>query len=455
MDWKTLPGYDEKYSRHTVKERKAFGGKEITVLYGAVDAEGKPVMPAADAQDGHGEWYGIETEQGTRMFKWVHPASEGGAVEYGTDHKDNALQDMEADLARKKELCDKAREIAEGSETDKSAKIQAVVDEYKAIENWNTPKDAEYEDYLNRIVSGYEAASKAYAESAEKKTALVQEAESLKDSQEWKSTQAKFNDLMDAWKEAGNAGDQDDALWEKFKAARDAFNSNRRDYFSHLDEMRAENKAKKEDLIARAKEAVETVTNYKQTTEVMNGLMDEWKAVKSAGHEVDEELWKQFSGYRQEFFAKRKEFFAKRDAERKAVIEKKRALIEEAKEIGEKKDYSKETTERMKQLDVEWRAAGFSGKDTNDKLWEEFKAAKDVFWNGKHEDSQARFKNLIEKKEDQIVKQREEIERLEEEVFQTDDFDEQRRLQNKADSKKEFVADLKQDIEDLKKKVED
>ena len=197
------------------------------------------------------------------------------------------------------------------------------------------------------------------------------------------------------------------------------------------------------------------MTNFKNTTEVMNGLMDEWKKVKSAGHEVDEELWKQFSGARQEFFAKRKEFFAKRDAERKAVIDKKRALIEEAKEIGEKKDYSKEATDRMKQLDVEWREAGYSGKDTNDKLWAEFKAAKDVFWNGKHEDSQERFKEIIAKKQDLIDRKKEEINQMEEDVYAVDDFDEQRRLQRRADSDKQFVEKLKQDIEDLKKKIDD
>lgn len=455
MDWNTLPGYDEKYSRHTVKEHKSFGGKVVTVLYGAVDDSGKPVMPSADAQDGHGEWYGIETDKGTRMFMWKHPASEGGAVEYGTDHKENALADMEADLARKKELCDQAKAIADGTDTDKDQKIQAVVDEYKKVENWDTPKDAEYEDYLNRIVEGYQRAAKAYAESAERKAALVTEAESLKDSQEWKATQTKLNELMDEWKDAGSAGAQDDALWDKFKAARDAFYANRRNYFDHLDEVRAENKTKKEELIAKAKDAVANVTNFKNTTEVMNQLMDQWKAVKSAGHEVDEELWKQFSACRQEFFAKRKEFFAKRDAERKAVIEKKRALIDEAKEISAKQDYSKETTERMKQLDVEWREAGYSGKDTNDKLWDEFKAAKDVFWNGKHESSQERFKELIAKKEDLIEKKKDEINQMEEDYYAENDFEEQRRIQRRVDSDKDFVEKLKQDVEDLKKKLED
>ena len=43
MDWRTLPGFDEKYSRITIKEHKTFGGKTIEVLYGAQDENGNPV----------------------------------------------------------------------------------------------------------------------------------------------------------------------------------------------------------------------------------------------------------------------------------------------------------------------------------------------------------------------------------------------------------------------------
>ena len=44
---------------------------------------------------------------------------------------------------------------------------------------------------------------------------------------------------------------------------------------------------------------------------------------------------------------------------------------------------------------------------------------------------------------------------MEEDVYAVDDFDEQRRLQRRADSDKQFVEKLKQDIEDLKKKIDD
>ena len=116
--------------------------------------------------------------------------------------------------------------------------------------------------------------------------------------------------------------------------------------------------------------------------------------------------------------------------------------------------YSKETTERMKQLDVEWKTIGYSGKNDNDRLWDEFKAAKDVFWNAKHENSQERFKALIDQKDERIKSMREQVENLEERVYQTENFDEIRGLQRRAEEKKQIIEDMKKDIEDLKNKLD-
>jgi hypothetical protein len=56
------------------------------------------------------------------------------------------------------------------------------------------------------------------------KLALVEQAEALADSTQWAATAAKFRDLMTEWKNAGRAGREiDDELWERFRAAQDAF----------------------------------------------------------------------------------------------------------------------------------------------------------------------------------------------------------------------------------------
>ncbi len=455
MDWKTLPGYDEKYASVSIKTHKTFGGKVISVLYGAKDENGNAVMPSASKDDGHGEWFGIETEKGYRMFSLKHPASEGGAVEYGTDHEDHALEDMEADLGRKQELCKQASAVAKSGAADAAEKIAALKEEFAKVTNWETEKDAEYDEWFERATGSVEAAAQENAKNAEEKSKLVKLAEELMDSQDWKNTQQKFNDLFNQWKEVGRAGEQDDALWDAFRGARDKFNTARKEYFANLDASRAENKVKKEELIAKAKSAVENVKSYKDAGTLMNDLMESWKGVKSAGHDVDEDLWKQFNEIRQSFFAARKAFFEERDAQRTQSIDAKKALIVKAKELAEKVDYSQETTEAMKQLDVEWKKLGYSGREDNDKLWDEFKAAKDVFWNAKHEDSQKRLTSLIDRKEEQIKNLRAQANSLEEQVYETDDFDEQRSLQRQAADKKATIEDIKKDIESLKGKLDD
>ncbi|MGQ0842670.1 MAG: DUF349 domain-containing protein [Sporichthyaceae bacterium] len=56
------------------------------------------------------------------------------------------------------------------------------------------------------------------------KQSLVEQAEALADSTQWAATAARFRDLMTEWKGAGRAGKEiDDELWERFRAAQDAF----------------------------------------------------------------------------------------------------------------------------------------------------------------------------------------------------------------------------------------
>lgn len=57
----------------------------------------------------------------------------------------------------------------------------------------------------------------------------------------------------------------------------------------------------------------------------------------------------------------------------------KEALIERAKELSDSSEWRK-TTEAQRALMEEWRAAGYAGKEHNDQLWDEFRAARDVFF---------------------------------------------------------------------------
>lgn len=108
------------------------------------------------------------------------------------------------------------------------------------------------------------------------KTKLVAEAEALAGSKDWGPTAGAFKRLMQQWRQAGRASrSDDDALWERFKAAQDSF-------FEAKDEVSAAENAEfeknlvvKEELLTEA-EALLPVTDLEQTKRSLRSIQDRW-----------------------------------------------------------------------------------------------------------------------------------------------------------------------------------
>ena len=142
------------------------------------------------------------------------------------------------------------------------------------------------------------------------KQRLVAEAEELASSTAWKSTGEVMERLMDDWKKAGSAGGaEDDALWERFRAARKDFFERRSENFAERKKQWAKDRKLKEELIARA-EALSDSTDWDATSDEMQQLFEQWKSIGSAGRKVDDELWNRFRAARDPFFERRKAHFA-------------------------------------------------------------------------------------------------------------------------------------------------
>lgn len=453
MDWRTLPGFDEKYSRITIKEHKTFGGKTVEVLYGAQDENGNPVAPREVGVDGCGRWFGIESNGEYTMFSWQHPACDGGALEFGTDLKENALQSLEDDIRTKYDLVREAEEASKNANEETQAVIDSVRRRLDAMKDWKTNKEEEYKERLGRALSRFENSMNHILFNKEQKEKIVEEAKDLAESTNWKSAQQAFRELREDWKELGYAGNTNDELWDQFKSFEKQFNENRKNYFDHLDEIHAAAGETKEKLIAEAKEVAANVKNWKAAGDKMNELMEQWKAAGRAGRETDDSLWEQFSEIRRNFFAERKDFFNQRNAEIKEAVAKKNELIEKAKAYAAEGNFSREITEKMKELDVAWKAIGFAGKENNDRLWEEFKAAKNEFWDAKREDNTRRFQEIIDRKTETIKNLRNEIEELQIKEYETENFDTIRSYQRRAEEKKEMIDNLQKDIEDLQSRL--
>lgn len=201
------------------------------------------------------------------------------------------------------------------------------------------------------------------------------------------------------------------------------------------------------------------VQNWKQTGEKFSLLMDRWKLAGSAGREDDDALWAQFNELRGSYYAGRKKFVKGQEAQWNAAAEKKRALIEEAKAVSDQHDTSQENTERMKALVTEWKQAGFAGREQDDALWNEFCAAKDVFWNEKHAQYDAkhsewlsRRQDIVDRKKDRIANLQEQNRKLHERVEESSNIGQITKLNGYIDENNAEIKKIQEEIRDIEKK---
>jgi len=148
------------------------------------------------------------------------------------------------------------------------------------------------------------------AEARTTKEALVAEAEALATSTDWTPTARAFKQLMDRWRTAGRASRaEDDALWERFRTAQDAFFAAKDQVAAAEDEEFRGNLVVKEELLTEA-EALLPVTDVEAAKVALRGIQDRWESagkvpraelervekrmrrVETAVREADEQRWK-------------------------------------------------------------------------------------------------------------------------------------------------------------------
>jgi hypothetical protein len=104
-------------------------------------------------------------------------------------------------------------------------------------------------------------------------------------------------------------------------------------------------------------------------------LLERWRAVGSAGREIDDALWARFSTARDGFFERRNAHHAERSRLAAEAATKKKALIAECEGLLELGDPRK-IGDGLDRLMAEWKAAGRAGSE-DQALWQQFRGARD------------------------------------------------------------------------------
>ncbi|MDO5048385.1 MAG: DUF349 domain-containing protein [Actinomycetaceae bacterium] len=133
-------------------------------------------------------------------------------------------------------------------------------------------------------------------------------------------------------------------------------------------------------------------TQWKNSGQRLRDLLEEWKELQRRGPRLDradeDALWKRFSSARTQFDRHRRQFFSALDARQSEAKRIKEGLIEEALAMQNSTDWGR-TSAAYRELMDRWKQAGRASRKEDDALWKRFRAAQQVFFDARRENSEA------------------------------------------------------------------
>ena len=222
-------------------------------------------------------------------------------------HFEGLREKEEENLRRKTELCEKVETIAKeenksASDWEKRTKeIIEIQTEWKTIgfapQKMNVKIFERFraacDDFFSRKAEFFKQMKERMAENAKKKKALVEKAQALADSTEWKSTSDKLIALQKEWKTIGTApkkvGDQ---LWNDFLSACNRFFEARNAANAGVRNEEHANLSKKREIIEKLKAVAEEKAEDLQ--EKVQQLVEEYSTIGHVPFKDKDKLYKEY-----------------------------------------------------------------------------------------------------------------------------------------------------------------
>lgn len=207
----------------------------------------------------------------------------------------------------------------------------------------------------------------ARREAVEAREAIVSEAERLAAQPEasirWRESGEAFERLFSEWQAIQRSGSssskslsksQSAAMWKRFRAARQSFDSARRSHFAQVEANNKQVKQRKERIIAAAEalapSGVDAIPEYRS-------LLDAWKEAGRASRKLDDQLWARFKAAGDVLYQAKATEVAQSNEEFSANLAAKDALLGEFEGLLEEPDHARARA-RLTELQLRWDEIG-------------------------------------------------------------------------------------------------
>lgn len=270
---------------------------------------------------------------------------------------------------------------------DKLIRMEKHLHHASAAGNY-TPLFEDIERKLAHIRSLYEANYKHKLE-------IVEQAEALAGSEDWKAASESWQRLTEGWKNGpALEKEADNQLWERFDRARHTFRERRQAFFKEKDKDQMRNLDLKLEICEEA-ERLAASSDWKKTTDAFKALFEQWKVIGAVtSKEKNELLWQRFQAARQAFFEQKERHYQQIKVEQEQHYEAKLRLVERAEELSTQTDW-KAVSEAMAEIMEAWKKIGKVPYEKSNAIWERLQAARDRFFGARREQAEG-YKNRLE-----------------------------------------------------------
>ena len=196
--------------------------------------------------------------------------------------------------------------------------------------------------------------------------------------QSWNDKTQEVLALQKKWRDIGFApAKQNQKIFERFRAACDAFFSRKGEFFKQAKTDMTANLEKKTALCEQA-EALKDSTDWKETGDKMAELQKQWREIGPVQKKYTNSIWKRFIGACDYFYEQRDKNTSSKKREESTNLAAKKEILAKL-QAFDAANLTDDDIQAIQQLVDEWNSIGFVPFKVKDKLAAQFKAAMEPF----------------------------------------------------------------------------
>ncbi|ARV11092.1 chromosome segregation protein [Gilvibacter sp. SZ-19] len=327
------------------------------------------------------------------------------------NHYKNLKKDLQANLDKRLELIEELKGLLAIDEN-----INTTYKHFKDIQDrwreagpiqrdkyntvWNTYHH-HVENFYDFLHLNREFRDMDFKHNLDQKLKIITRAEELAQETDVSKAFRELQMLHKVWKEElGPVAKQyRDEVWEKFSAATKVIHDKRMAAQQEMEKSYETNYLQKQEVINSIKETTAQVKPthqaWQQAIKKVQDLRNLFFEIGKVPRAKNQEIWDAFKASTRDFNKHKNDFYKQQKKQQYTNLEKKLELIATAEKYKDSDNFE-EATPIMKRIQTEWKQIGHVPRKDSDRIWSEFKAACNHYFERLHNKRNAANKEETE-----------------------------------------------------------